>query len=284
MLRAIGMSRRQVRTMIRYEAVITALIGAMLGMVIGIDLRGADRAAAEGRRVRRSPTRSGPWSCCSCSLRSPASSPRSRPHAAPRASTSSSRCSTSSAVLSRDASASSTAVPKTPARAATMATTLTGGPPWIPVSWTATWPLPRAISQRLTGIAEGAGDDEGEGEAAPEEEVAEAGVQRAGDDEDDQVVDDLHRRDAEGVGGERDRDHGRQRQAGPQQREAGQRVAEERRRGRSQRAIVPRFEKPSAVPIAIPAISPSAQPVRQWRVALIATAVSAAPSVGISWW
>jgi putative ABC transport system permease protein len=36
MLRAIGMSRRQVRTMIRYEAVITALIGAMLGMVIGV--------------------------------------------------------------------------------------------------------------------------------------------------------------------------------------------------------------------------------------------------------
>jgi putative ABC transport system permease protein len=36
MLRAIGMSRRQVRTMVRYEAVITALIGALLGMVLGI--------------------------------------------------------------------------------------------------------------------------------------------------------------------------------------------------------------------------------------------------------
>jgi putative ABC transport system permease protein len=36
MLRAIGMSRRQVRTMIRYEAVITALIGALLGMVLGV--------------------------------------------------------------------------------------------------------------------------------------------------------------------------------------------------------------------------------------------------------
>jgi putative ABC transport system permease protein len=36
MLRAIGMSRRQVRTMIRYEAVITALIGAALGMVVGV--------------------------------------------------------------------------------------------------------------------------------------------------------------------------------------------------------------------------------------------------------
>jgi putative ABC transport system permease protein len=36
MLRAIGMSRRQVRTLIRYEAVITALIGAVLGMALGI--------------------------------------------------------------------------------------------------------------------------------------------------------------------------------------------------------------------------------------------------------
>jgi putative ABC transport system permease protein len=36
MLRAIGMSRSQVRTMIRYEAVITALIGALLGMVLGV--------------------------------------------------------------------------------------------------------------------------------------------------------------------------------------------------------------------------------------------------------
>jgi putative ABC transport system permease protein len=36
MLRAIGMSRRQVRTMIRYEAVITALIGAILGLILGI--------------------------------------------------------------------------------------------------------------------------------------------------------------------------------------------------------------------------------------------------------
>jgi putative ABC transport system permease protein len=36
MLRAIGMSRRQVRTMIRYEAVITAMIGAVLGLILGV--------------------------------------------------------------------------------------------------------------------------------------------------------------------------------------------------------------------------------------------------------
>jgi putative ABC transport system permease protein len=36
MLRAIGMGRRPVRTMVRYESVITALIGAILGMALGI--------------------------------------------------------------------------------------------------------------------------------------------------------------------------------------------------------------------------------------------------------
>jgi putative ABC transport system permease protein len=36
MLRAIGMSRRQVRTMVRYESVITALIGGVVGIAIGV--------------------------------------------------------------------------------------------------------------------------------------------------------------------------------------------------------------------------------------------------------
>ncbi|MBA3809740.1 MAG: ABC transporter permease, partial [Solirubrobacterales bacterium] len=36
MLRAIGTSRRQIRQMIRYESIITALIGGILGLVIGI--------------------------------------------------------------------------------------------------------------------------------------------------------------------------------------------------------------------------------------------------------
>jgi ABC-type antimicrobial peptide transport system permease subunit len=40
MLRAVGMTRRQVRRMIRYESVITALIGATLGIVLGIVLGG----------------------------------------------------------------------------------------------------------------------------------------------------------------------------------------------------------------------------------------------------
>ena len=36
LLRAVGMSRRQVRRIIRFEAVITALIGAVLGLVLGV--------------------------------------------------------------------------------------------------------------------------------------------------------------------------------------------------------------------------------------------------------
>jgi putative ABC transport system permease protein len=40
MLRAIGMTRLQVRRMIRYESVITALIGAVLGIALGVVLAG----------------------------------------------------------------------------------------------------------------------------------------------------------------------------------------------------------------------------------------------------
>jgi putative ABC transport system permease protein len=38
MLRAIGMTRRQVRSMIRHESIITALIGAAIGIVLGLIL------------------------------------------------------------------------------------------------------------------------------------------------------------------------------------------------------------------------------------------------------
>ena len=40
MLRAIGMTRRQARRMIRHESVITALIGAALGLGLGVFLAG----------------------------------------------------------------------------------------------------------------------------------------------------------------------------------------------------------------------------------------------------
>ena len=45
MLRAVGMTRRQVRRMIRHESIVTALIGATLGMAIGIFLAGLTSAA-----------------------------------------------------------------------------------------------------------------------------------------------------------------------------------------------------------------------------------------------
>jgi ABC-type antimicrobial peptide transport system permease subunit len=35
MLRAVGMTRRQVRTMVRYESIATSLMGAALGIVVG---------------------------------------------------------------------------------------------------------------------------------------------------------------------------------------------------------------------------------------------------------
>jgi putative ABC transport system permease protein len=45
MLRAVGMSRRQVRRMIRHESIVTALIGAALGMAVGIFLAGLTSSA-----------------------------------------------------------------------------------------------------------------------------------------------------------------------------------------------------------------------------------------------
>jgi putative ABC transport system permease protein len=38
MLRAVGMTRRQVRMMIRYESIVTALMGATLGLIVGVFL------------------------------------------------------------------------------------------------------------------------------------------------------------------------------------------------------------------------------------------------------
>ena len=96
MLRAIGMSRRQVRTMIRYEAVITALIGAILGMVLGVVFAFLIAQPLQGRRLHPLLPDRHPASRCSSSPPSPASSPRSLPLAVPPAWTCSRRCSTSS--------------------------------------------------------------------------------------------------------------------------------------------------------------------------------------------
>jgi putative ABC transport system permease protein len=52
MLRAIGMSRRQVRRMIRHESVVTALIGAVLGIGVGLFLAALATAALSGEGLR----------------------------------------------------------------------------------------------------------------------------------------------------------------------------------------------------------------------------------------
>ena len=56
MLRAVGMTRRQTRRMVRHESVITALIGAALGLPLGPrPRRGRDPPALERRRPLRAP-------------------------------------------------------------------------------------------------------------------------------------------------------------------------------------------------------------------------------------
>ena len=54
MLRAVGMSRRQARRMVRHESVVTALIGAGLGLPVGVILAAAVTHAlvAVRRRIR----------------------------------------------------------------------------------------------------------------------------------------------------------------------------------------------------------------------------------------
>ena len=95
MLRAIGMTRRQVRRMIRQESIITALIGAAIGLPLGIFL-----AALVNRRSRSttSALRSRGRSCsCSRSSRSSSGSwPRSCRRAGRRSSTRSKQSPTSS--------------------------------------------------------------------------------------------------------------------------------------------------------------------------------------------
>jgi putative ABC transport system permease protein len=52
MLRATGMSRRQVRRMIRHEGALTALVGASLGIAVGLALAAAVTAALSSQGVR----------------------------------------------------------------------------------------------------------------------------------------------------------------------------------------------------------------------------------------
>ena len=52
MLRAVGMTRRQVRRMIRHESIVTALIGAVLGIAVGLLLSALATTALSSEGLR----------------------------------------------------------------------------------------------------------------------------------------------------------------------------------------------------------------------------------------
>ena len=83
MLRAIGMTRRQVRRMIRHESVITALIGGVLGIALGLVLGAPARRARRVHRVHAPGDVS--WSSSRSRRSSSASSRRSSRRGARRA-------------------------------------------------------------------------------------------------------------------------------------------------------------------------------------------------------
>ena len=64
LLRAVGMKRRQVRAMIRSEAVILSLFGAIIGVIVGTALGNGVRRLVEATGDHRHrPSPSGAWSC-----------------------------------------------------------------------------------------------------------------------------------------------------------------------------------------------------------------------------
>ena len=95
MLRAVGMTRRQARRMVRGESVITALIGAALGLPLGVGMAALVTALAVGVGRRADAAGRGPRRRSRSSRWRSASSPPSHRRAGPAGSTRSWRCSTS---------------------------------------------------------------------------------------------------------------------------------------------------------------------------------------------
>ena len=77
LLRAIGMARRQVARMIRWESVLVAVLGGLVGVVIGTVLGMGDHQQAGGLRPGAVDPRGSRWGSSSCSARWSASSRRS---------------------------------------------------------------------------------------------------------------------------------------------------------------------------------------------------------------
>ena len=69
LLRAVGVSRRQLRTMIRLESVVVAVLGGVLGTVLGVLFGGHDGLRAGGGRPDRAGHPVAPSSASSCSWR-----------------------------------------------------------------------------------------------------------------------------------------------------------------------------------------------------------------------
>ncbi len=65
LLRVVGMSRRQMRRMVRWESVVIAVLGGVVGIALGRAVGLGVHARA--RRNRASPCSACPWSRCSCS-------------------------------------------------------------------------------------------------------------------------------------------------------------------------------------------------------------------------
>ena len=157
-------------------------------------------------------------------------------------------------------------------RATIAPTTGIGGPPWMPVSCTTAWPLPRAISQRLTGHGDDAGDRRARTRGCPRTAGCRARPpSRPGSSSmialsTISITVMLSVSEASAIGTTT-----REREPGAQQRQARQQVAEEERQRdrRSRRSAS--SPRPSAVPMTMPRTSPIAQPVRQCSVAETAT-------------
>ena len=88
LLRAVGMTRAQVRSVVRWEAVIIALFGTLLGLLIGVFFGWVLVQALKDQGIASSACRPGRWSCWSCSDRSSAPWPRGCRRAGPPSSTS----------------------------------------------------------------------------------------------------------------------------------------------------------------------------------------------------
>ena len=149
-------------------------------------------------------------------------------------------------------------------------------------AWITAWPLPRAISRRLTGYAAPPAITSATARLPQKSGSVSPASSAPGISEHDQRVDDLHRRDRERVGRERER-HDAAKPAGPRA-AAGRSSARSRtrRRAGSRRRWWRRCSSRARCRVPCRATSPIAQPVRQWTVAANASEFSDCAGVSVA--